>query len=181
MPNNKLNRLVSVFQKLKFGIDKILSIFLIALMGLMTLLVTYQVIVRYVFDNPSAFSEVASRYLFIWMILFGSAYVFGLREHMAITFIKDKFNKKKRIIVEMFIELIVVIFAYTVMITGGYNGAVRQMWQLDSSLQIPIGVIYIAIPASGAIMLFYFICHEVGFVKQLADLKHDQSQQRGNL
>lgn len=181
MLNTKLDSLFFFFKKLKFVIDKILSIFLIALMGIMTILVTYQVIIRYVFDSPSAFSEVASRYLFIWMILFGSAYVFGLREHMSITFIKDKFNQKTRIILEMFIELVTVSFAYTVMIIGGYNGALRQMMQLDSSLQIPMGFIYIAIPASGIIMLFYFVYHEIGFVKALSDLKKEPTQSRGNM
>ena len=180
MRNDKLSSLVSGFGKIKFWVDKILAIFLIAIMGIMTLLVTYQVVIRYVFDSPSAFSEVGSRYLFIWLILFGSAYVFGLREHMAITFVKEKFSKRTRIIVEMFIELITVVFAYTVMITGGYSSAVRQMWQLDSALQIPMGVIYAAIPISGALMFFYFMFHEVNFIHQLADLKKEQSEERGD-
>ncbi|WED26304.1 TRAP transporter small permease [Vibrio sp. DW001] len=181
MRNDKFNGLFLGLRKVKFGIDKVLSVFLISIMGIMTLLVTYQVVVRYIFDNPSAFSEVASRYLFIWLVLFGGAYVFGLREHMAITFIKDKFNKKLRIIVEMVIELIVVVFAYTVMVSGGYSSSVRQMWQMDSALQIPMGVIYAAIPISGTIMLFYFLCHEVTFINELIDLNNEQSEERGNI
>ncbi|GLT15325.1 TRAP transporter small permease [Vibrio algivorus] len=137
----------------------------------MTILVTYQVIVRYIFNSPSAFSEVLSRYLFIWLILFGAAYVFGLREHMAITFIKEKFNKKTRIIIEMVIELVTVIFAYTVMISGGYSSAARQMWQIDSALQIPMGTIYSAIPISGGLIFFYFIFNEMKLLNTLLNDK----------
>jgi len=181
MLNKKLSLLLLIFIRLKKEIDKILSGFLIFIIGVMTLLVTYQVIVRYIFNSPSAFSEVSSRYLFIWLVIFGSVYVFGLREHMAITFIKDKLNTKNRLKVEMLIELITVTFAYTVMITGGYNSAVRQMWQMDSALQIPMGVIYAAIPISGIIMFFYFLYHELTFINELIDLKNQQTKQRGNI
>ena len=161
---------------IKQWIDKILSLFLITIVGTMTVLVTYQVASRYLFNSPSAVSEVMSRYLFIWLILFGSAYVFGQREHMAITFIKDKFNKKLRILTEMFIELVTVTFAYTIMIIGGYNSAVRQMWQLDSALQIPMGTIYSAIPIAGGLMFFYFIYNELSLIGQLKALNHKSSR-----
>ncbi len=170
-----------MLNKFKLKIDKILSVFLISLLGIMTLLVTYQVISRYFFNSPSVFSEVASRYLFIWLIIYGAAYVFGLREHMSITFVKDKLNNKTRIFVDMFIEFITVSFAYTVMIVGGYSSSVRQMWQIDSALQIPMGVIYSSIPISGVIMFFYFICHETTFINELIDLKKAPSKERGNI
>ena len=171
-----LSHLLSGMTFLKQWIDKILSLFLITIVGTMTVLVTYQVASRYLFNSPSAVSEVLSRYLFIWLILFGSAYVFGLREHMAINFIKDKFNKKLRLLTEMFIELVTVTFAYTIMIIGGYNSAVRQMWQLDSALQIPMGVIYSAIPIAGGLIFFYFIYNELSLIHQLRTLNRQSSQ-----
>ncbi|MDV5169691.1 TRAP transporter small permease [Photobacterium rosenbergii] len=175
MQKNILSHLLSGMTFLKQWIDKILSLFLITIVGTMTVLVTYQVASRYLFNSPSAVSEVLSRYLFIWLILFGSAYVFGLREHMAISFIKDKFNKKFRLLTEMFIELVTVSFAYTIMIIGGYNSAVRQMWQLDSALQIPMGVIYSAIPIAGGLIFFYFIYNELSLINQLRALNRQSS------
>ncbi len=169
--NKNFNTLIQRLDRLKNTIDQCVSWFLISIVGSMTILVTYQVIVRYIFNSPSAFSEVLSRYLFIWLILFGAAYVFGLREHMAITFIKEKFNKKTRIIIEMVIELVTVIFAYTVMISGGYSSAARQMWQIDSALQIPMGTIYSAIPISGGLIFFYFIFNEMKLLNTLLNDK----------
>ncbi len=155
----------------KRWLDKLVSWFCIALVALMTILVTYQVVVRYIFNDPSAVSEVLSRYLFIWLVLFGSAYVFGLKEHMAISFIKEKFSQKAQIIVEAFIELAIVTFALSIMIFGGYSSATRQMWQLDSALQIPMGTIYAAIPISGALMVFYFIHNELQLVERWKQLR----------
>lgn len=175
MQKTKLQTLLSGMTMIKQWVDKFLSLILILIVGAMTALVTYQVASRYLFNSPSAVSEVLSRYLFIWLVLFGSAYVFGLREHMAISFIKDKFRAKYRLLAEMFIELVTASFAYAIMITGGYNSALRQMWQLDSALQIPMGVIYSAIPISGALILFYFIYNELNLVNQFKSLKHSST------
>ncbi len=163
-----LFRLVSAVKRV---LDKVVSWFCIAIVATMTILVTYQVVVRYVFNDPSAVSEVLSRYLFIWLVLFGGAYVFGLKEHMAILFVKEKFSPKVQIILEAFIELVVVAFAGAIMIFGGYSSATRQMWQLDSALQIPMGTIYAAIPISGALMVFYFIHNELQLVERWKQLR----------
>ncbi|MGR6980586.1 TRAP transporter small permease [Testudinibacter sp. P27/CKL/0425] len=151
-------------------IDKIMEYLCILIVFLMCILVTYQVVTRYIFDNPSAISEILSRYLFIWLILFGGAYVFGLREHMSISFVKLKLPKKIQIYLDMFSELIIVIFSSAIMILGGYSITTRQMLQMDSSLQLPIGVVYMAIPISGVIMLFYFIYNEIMLLHKLKDL-----------
>ena len=141
--------------RVKQAVDKVASLLCILLVGLMTLLVTWQVASRYLFNSPSAISEVLARYLFIWLVLIGGAYVFGLREHMAITFMRDKLPRKICLSLEIVGELATSIFALLVLTLGGYIGMSRQMAQLDSALQIPIGVIYIAIPLSGAMTLFY--------------------------
>lgn len=168
--------ILGLLGKLKSWVDKILSLSLIAIVGSMTLLVTYQVVARYVFNSPSAISEVLSRYLFIWLILLGSAYVFGLREHMAITFVKDKFAPKFRTCVEMFIELVTVTFAIFIMVMGGYSSSVRQMMQLDSALQIPMGAIYAAIPICGALMIFYFVYNETKLINELLSEPAEQTK-----
>ncbi len=164
------NQLFKKIETLKSWVDKIISSACILIVGAMTILVTYQVVARYLFNSPSAVSEVLSRYLFIWLVLFGSAYVFGLKEHMAITFVRQKFSDKTRIFVDMFTELATATFALSIMIIGGYNSAVRQMWQLDSALQIPMGVIYSAIPISGALIVFYFLFNELQLVRRLKQL-----------
>ncbi|SDH85793.1 TRAP-type C4-dicarboxylate transport system, small permease component [Vibrio xiamenensis] len=170
MLSNEQSGLLRAFATLKKWVDKLVAGVCISIVAAMTILVTYQVVVRYLFNSPSAVSEVLSRYLFIWLILIGSAYVFGLKEHMAISFVKEKFSAKAQIFVEMLIELVTVVFALAIMIFGGYNSAVRQMWQLDSALQIPMGVIYAAIPLSGALMVFYFLYNELQLASRLKQL-----------
>lgn len=153
---------------IKHLIDKIVEIICIILLSAMTLLVTYQVIVRYFFNAPSTFSEVLSKYLFVWLVMLCSAYVFGLREHMNIGFLRDKLPLKAKLIVEIISEVVILVFAWSIMIIGGSSGAMRQMIQLDSALEIPIGLIYMIIPISGALISFYFLYNQIELFSQLA-------------
>ena len=145
-------------EKMKKLFDRVLEVSCIALMSVMTILVTYQVITRYIFNKPSAVSEVLARYMFVWMVLLCAAYVFGLREHMNIPFVKDKFPPRGRIIIAL--------FGLGVMAAGGYMGAVRQMGQMDSALQVSMGIIYGAIPLSGISIVFYFFYNVTALMKE---------------
>lgn len=161
---------------IKKVVDRFVEWFCIFLLAAMTCLVTYQVVVRYFFDAPCTFSEALSKYMFIWLVMICGAYVFGLREHMDIGYLRDKLPLKPRIILNMLNEVIIAVFAICVMIIGGYSGATRQMIQLDAALEIPIGLIYMAIPIGGVLILFYFICNEIKLFSQLTAAGEDNNK-----
>lgn len=142
---------------IKRAIDKVMEWCCILILAVMTVLVTYQVVTRYFFDKPSAISETMAQYLFVWVIMFGSAYVFGLREHLSITVLKDKLSPVNNMIVEFIINIVLFLFALSVMVMGGWEGSMKQMHTVDAALQIPVGVIYIAVPICGAVIMFYAV------------------------
>jgi TRAP-type C4-dicarboxylate transport system permease small subunit len=148
---------MQALNKIKHIVDKVMEICCVVILGIMTILVCYQVITRYVFHNPSAISEILSQYLFVWMLLFGSAYVFGSREHLTIDILKDKFSPKVYMIVEVITYICLFVFTLGVCVYGGFAVAKTQMMQIDASLHIPIGVIYASIPFTGVITLFYAV------------------------
>ena len=96
-------------------LDKILEVACILIFGIMTILVVYQVVTRYVFQSPSSWSESVVTYGFIWLAMLGGAYVFGKRDHMAMTFVLDKFHGRVKTIIEMINELIIVLFGIGVL------------------------------------------------------------------
>ena len=102
--------------------------------------------------------------------MYGSAYVFGLREHMNIGFVRDHMPSKTRVVVEMLGELTVALFAGGVMIFGGYKQVTSQMIQMDAALQIPMGIIYSAVPVSACFILFYFVYNEMKLAKKLREI-----------
>jgi len=76
---------------------------------------------------------------------------------MQIVFIKDKLPPKIGMICDVIQEVIIFIFTLGVLVVGGYQSSMRQMVQVDAALQIPVGVIYAAIPLSGVFVLFYSV------------------------
>lgn len=148
-------------------IDKTIEFICIFLIGTMTVLVTWQVITRYFFKSPSAVSEQLSKYMFVWLVLLASAYVFGKREHMSIVFLKNKLIGFKRCLIEIISEIIIMIFSSQILLFGGFRNTLLTLTQHDSALPVTIGQIYIIIPICGIIIVFYSVCNILDFIKAL--------------
>src|SRR5690606_14056564 len=97
-------------------LNKLLGSFLVILMALMVLSVLWQVASRYIAQSPSAFTEELSRYLLIWLGVLGAAYASGQREHLAIDLLSSRLNKSKQIRLNIFINLLIVFFAFFVLL-----------------------------------------------------------------
>ena len=87
---------METLHKIRNGMDKIVSTICIVLFAVMVVVGTYQIITRFIFNNPSTISEELLTYTFAWMAMFASAYVFGKRDHMRMTFVVDKMSKEAR-------------------------------------------------------------------------------------
>lgn len=162
---------MKVLNKIKAVLDKILEVLGTACLAAMTVLVCYQVITRYVFSAPSAISEALSQYLFCWMIMFGSAYVYGSREHLTIDILKDKFPPKANMVVEIITNICLFVFILVVCVYGGWLYTKGQIKQTDPNLHISMSILYASVPFTGIITLFYAV-H--GCAKAVDDYKNGQ-------
>lgn len=143
--------------KAKKIIDKITSYSSVVIFIAMVLMVTYQVISRYFFKSPSSVTEILTRYCFVWLIIISATYMFGQREHIYISVIKDKMSGPVKMVVSIIIECVTICFAGFVMVYGGFVITRMNLVQFDSILHIPTGIIYSIIPICGVIIIFYSI------------------------
>ena len=148
---------MKVLTDIKNIIDFIIKWFSIGLLGIMTILVIYQVIARQILESPSVITEAASQNMFVWLVILGGSYMFGLREHLDVTVLKDKYSPFVLMVMEIFIHVVLFGFAVTVMINGGLIYMSNQMGTVDAALQIPLGLIRSVVPISGFIITFYSI------------------------
>jgi TRAP-type C4-dicarboxylate transport system permease small subunit len=153
-------------QVIRNYIDKFTEVLSSCILALMTVLVTWQVITRFVLKNPSTITEALAKYLFLWLVLITSAYVIGKREHMAIEFFVNRFSKKTQIVLGIITEIVILLFVAIVLTYGGGFIATNAMTQMDSALPVPVGVIYMALPVSGILSVFYSLCNILDFMKQ---------------
>ena len=87
--------------------------------------------------------------------MFATAYVFGKRDHMKMTFVVDKLSPEKRKILDIVIEVLIIVFAAAVLIYGGFTIMDLTMTQKTASLGVSMGVIYSVMPVSGILIAVY--------------------------
>ena len=143
--------------RLKQPVDSVLRFLLVALFFTLFACVIVQVFTRYALNDPAIFTEEASRISIIWLSLLGTAYACGRLEHMAYTMLPDKLDGDRLLAHMRSLALIVLFFALTVMLYGGGRLVLRalQFDQRSATLALPMGYVYLCIPVSGLLIVFY--------------------------
>ncbi|MDR1535971.1 MAG: TRAP transporter small permease [Planctomycetota bacterium] len=142
---------------IKKGVDKAIGFILTVMMSFLTLCVVWQVCSRYVLRIPSVLTDEIARFLLIWVALLGSAYAVGLQKHLNIDLLLVYLPPRPRLLIEVFINAVIAVFSLVV-IAGGGIWLVKNVLasgQLASAMQFPIGYIYLILPFSGIVMVFY--------------------------
>jgi len=140
-----------------------LSILIIAVM---VVLVTWQVVARYIFSSPVPWSEQLSKYLFVWLVLINGAYMFGKHGHMKVAFFQELLPQKIQRWLNIFIELVIIMFALAVLLYGGLMALRLGIAQTDAALGISMGYVYAALPLSGIITTLYGFIHLVNAARE---------------
>jgi len=142
---------------MKEKLDKVLGTSIVILMGLMVINVTWQVVSRYIFGDPSSWTDEVARYLLVWLGLLGAAYVSGRNGHLAIDILPSKLQGKKARMLQYFIHSVIILFAAIVMVAGGGNLVyiTEILDQRTATLQVPLSWIYLMIPISGLMVMIY--------------------------
>ena len=147
------------------GLDKLILFICVVLFMLMTVVGTYQILVRYVFKSPSTISEELISYSFAWMSMFAASYIFGKRDHMRMVFFIEKFTKNAQRTVAVITELVILLFALGVLVGGGSYITSLSMTQMTPALKISMGYIYLVIPVCGVMTTIYSILNIVELMK----------------
>ncbi|MGX4601278.1 TRAP transporter small permease [Faecalimicrobium sp. JNUCC 81] len=153
---------------LRKALNKVIEVICMTLLAFMVVLGTWQIITRYVLNNPSTVSEDLLIYSFVWMALLGSSYVFGKKDHMTMVFFRQKLESKSpsvKMILNVMTELVVMAFSALVLVLGGVQISMLAMGQVSPALGIPMGYIYLALPLSGIITIIYNILNLVDLKK----------------
>lgn len=139
----------------------------------MVILTCWQVLARYILQNPSSWSEELVSYLFAWMALLGASLVVGERGHMNIPIVVERLGEKGRKFFAIFGELVALAFSGVILVYGGIQITSLAMGQMTSSLGFPIGIFYIILPLSGVINIAYTILNIVEIANDADVLKEE--------
>ena len=140
-------------------LNRVLEVILIMLLGVMVLNVSWQVFSRYVLANPSSFTDELARSLMIWLGVLGTAYVSGKRLHVAIDILHSQLSLSSQKTMQKVIFSIVILATFLIFIIGGSRLVYLSylLGQKSAALQIPLYLVYVCVPLSGACIIFYKI------------------------
>lgn len=142
---------------IKQGLDRVLAAIVSTLLAALVIDVVWQVITRFLLPQPSSFTDELARFLLIWVGLLGAAYASGQRLHLAIDLVSDRLSPRRRQLLGVVIECVVLSFAVGVMLIGGAKlvSLTLLLGQTSAAMGVPLGYVYSVLPLSGAIMAFY--------------------------
>lgn len=132
---------------------------LIASVGMLALAATaafYQVITRFVFNDPSHFSEVASRSLIIWSVFLGAANVFRRNEMMRVEVIFSVVPRRVHVALEYFITLLCLLF-FLLLAYYSYRIGVRVQPQRMAGMDVSMAWAYSALPVGSVFAVIALI------------------------
>jgi len=140
-------------------LTKILGVILITLMAAMVLDVSWQVFTRFILKDPSSFTEELAGFLLIWIGLLGASYAYYTRAHLGIDILTSKLTGVNRRIVDITIHTLVLLFSLFILVVGGYRlvNLTFTLNQISPALGISMGYIYLVLPLTGILMMYFSI------------------------
>ncbi|WP_343487924.1 TRAP transporter small permease [Allomuricauda sp. d1] len=141
------------------SLDKFLDGTLVLIMAVMVLNVLWQVFSRYILGSPSSFTDELARYLMIWLGILGAAFVAGKNGHVAINVLAKRTNANNQRIMKRIVRGFIILFCLFAMVVGGLRlvYVTYVLEQYSPALGLPLAMVYVVIPLSGLIIIFYKI------------------------
>lgn len=164
-----------LFDRIKRAVDGTIAAFSVMVMVALVICVVWQVLSRYVLNQPSTLTDELARFLMIWVGLLGAAYTVGAQRHLSIDLLAMSVSPRKQAVLSVIINLCIFLFAGGVIVSGGLKLIEKTLTtaQVSAAMQIPMGYVYFILPLSGAVMMYYALWYMAQGVQRL---KHPEGE-----
>jgi C4-dicarboxylate transporter DctQ subunit len=173
-------------------LDKLEEWLIATLMAAATILIFVAVLHRYLSGLPipglqdylitlnTSWAQEACIYMFVWMAKFGAAYGVRTGIHVGVDVLINRMNTPWRNKFIVFGLLAGATFTAIIGTLGAnFVHHMAQTDQTSADLEMPMWIVYLAVPLGSYLMCFRFLQVLVSFVKTGALPKHDHSHVEG--
>lgn len=133
------------------------DVVMVACMAIITILITTQVVLRYVFNDSITWAEELTRFLVVWMSFIGAAMGVRLSGHISIDLFSTILPERQRRFLDVGVCLAGLLFAACLFVYGGrlFLHTVAT-GQLSSAMRMPMYLVYFIFPVSAFLLAFRF-------------------------
>ncbi len=156
--NSFISALDAFIRKLTAGIGVFLAVLLLG----MGLILGANIALRFLFEYPISWSNVITRYAYIYIVLLGTAISYIEGSHAQIDFVYNRTFKRSRTFFDLF-HYLAMLFLCVFLIIFGIKHVIT-MWPVHSPVLnfLSMGVVYLSIPISAAVMLIFLVKKVIG-------------------
>ncbi|MGI6695013.1 MAG: TRAP transporter small permease [Christensenellales bacterium] len=162
------------YSKFLDALEKVMKVLLAISLSVMSAVIIYQVVLRYVFSAANAWSEELARYLMIFAVMVASAIALRKNSHLQIDILINRLKPQTKAIFTLVSTIVGIVFLCFLFV---YSLGLMKLGQtnLSSGLGIVMAIPYAFIPLGVVLMVLASI--EVVF-KNLEELR--QGKEGGN-
>lgn len=123
----------------------------------MGLVLGANIVLRYIFESPIAWSNVITRYAYIYIVMLGTAVSYIEGSHAQIDFVYESVSRRTRAFFDLF-HYLAMMFMCGLLIVYGIKH-VMTMWPVHSPAVsfLSMGVVYLSVPLSAALMAIFLL------------------------
>ena len=146
----------------------------IAILAAMASMVFANVALRFFSDRSILWVEEVSRYLMVWLTFLGAGLVLRYGGHIGIDTLQERIPNFARAIRAVIFVVMLAFFA--VMLWLGIRYTALTWGQTTPVMQIPIGVVYLAIPFGFGLLIVHLVLMTIPYLRLgqfLADAEFD--------
>lgn len=137
-------------------LETVLEYFACSCLVLMTVIITYQIFMRYFFSATPGWSEELALLLMVWFAFIGMAIGVRRRSHLSIEFLVAKLSDTAQAYVAILNELLILVFG-AILFIFGVNMMITSNMSTMAALGISSSFLYLMVPVSGFLMMVYTI------------------------
>ena len=132
-----------------------------------TIICLSQIFARFVINSSIPWADEACRFLFVVTVSLGTGVCVRDRSLIAVDLIPEKLKGSVKFYYSLALNILLMCMAY-VLLVYGYRFAQMNMMQLSSSMQIPMGIVYLVLSLSGLLIIIYTLRNIVFDFKERA-------------
>lgn len=133
---------------------------------LIFVVVFLQVLFRYLLRQPLFWSEELPRYLLIWMCFLAAAVAQKHDAHINITLCLAPLSTRARQVLKILTDAIILAFLWIIAYSGGLVTSITAHHR-STALQLPMGLVYAALPVGAILMSLYLVLQIADGVRRL--------------
>lgn len=143
-----MEKVIKIIDSMNKGIKVVLA----ASLGVMSVVIVAQVILRYFFHHTFTWAEELSRYLMVLSVFLGAALAIRTQSLIAVEVVAENISRQKRKVLKIFVYLLCIVF-FTILLVLGITMVGDVSRQLSPALQIKMSIPYLAIPLGAAALI----------------------------